>query len=145
MKQGVSEILVFVILLGFAVSLGVLFFLWYSGFTSEFTESQSKYIEGSIDCERLSIAIKLMSGCSRVMVENRGDIALKQLVLRAYKEKSLVGSMKSEIDLGAGGIKAVNITGITGTPDRIEFLPIISVGKGLASCSGKGITLSCVT
>jgi len=88
-KKGVSQAIMFVLLVGFAVLVGVIVMAWSMRHTEELTEYGIDFVEDSLECDKIEINVRYTLGqrdCSDLTVKNVGYIKADRLITRISDE-----------------------------------------------------------
>ncbi len=117
-KRGVSSLIAWVLLIGFAVTLAVFVSRWSLQQAQKSTEGVESMIEGDILCSEVNINI-ICEGSSLYMI-NRGSLAIKQIK---------IGNNNPQEMSGERGLMPKDRTGISGKADE-WVIPIIVNEKG---------------
>jgi len=155
-KRGASLIISWVLLLGLAIGLGMAIFSWSKIQTEKQLESTINYVEGSMDCEQVSIGATVVtcvsSQISWINVTNTGKLKIEAVVLRnldvnqeaTYTVKPpsygfpLMPFSQSE------NIGVTTLVGEgTGDIGILEIMPLVKKGSTYFACSEKKLVIQC--
>ena len=131
-KRGASEAIVFVLLVGFAVTIAIIVINWSVGHTKELTEAGIDFVEKNIECDKVGMNVKDISAgdCSSLEIINKGYLKISKVITRSpddnkievipviilgetnkeigCKDKSIVLECKFTYGLGSGDINIIN-------------------------------------
>lgn len=144
MKKGISDVVSWVLLLGFTIGLGVAVFTWTKSYTITQTESTVKYVEGKIECQEIMINLwinKSVGSCRGFTVTNRGKLKIDSLLVRVFSNNDVVGSYIYNLSLNPLQTKYILNSSLSGT--RMEATPVIAVSNQLTGCKEKTIKGDC--
>jgi len=155
-KRGASLVISWVLLLGLAIGLGMAVFSWSKIQTEKQLESTINYVEGSMDCEQVSIGASIVVRCLNnemrwVNVTNTGKLKIDAIVLRsldAGKEaKYLVEPPKYNFPLmpfSQSSIMGVYYLVGTGVGiGTLEIIPLIKKENTYFACNEKKLVVQC--
>ncbi len=139
MKKGMSEVVSWVLLLGFTISLGVAVFTWTKSYTTTQTESTVSYIEGKVECQEIMINIlvnkSIRPPCQGFTVSNRGRLKIDKILIRIFNNNDPVGSYIYNLSLNPLQNQYVFNSSLTG--NKIEVMPLTMVSSKLVACREK--------
>jgi len=137
MKKGVSEIVSFVLLIGFVVSLGVLVTTWFKEQTEKTTTTLVKETIGDIRCSDVSLNAYFINppACDRINITNTGYFRILQVTVR-----SQFGSRNYNLEINITESKDLNIGG---SFNEVEIIPIIKSEKELVACADRKVSIKC--
>jgi len=107
MKKGFSQILSWVMIIGFTIALGVFVFKWAYDFASESTDTTIKEVESDLHCDKVSILVYPEDDCGlndNLIIKNRGYITINKIIIRKTSEGHEVVPF-FKIDSVSGGCK----------------------------------------
>ncbi len=88
-KKGISALLVTVLIIGFAVVLAAVIFIWGGNFTKEMTEGADITVDEQMVCMKdvdYTITYACREGNTvKTTIENKGIVDIESLILRFYK------------------------------------------------------------
>ncbi|MFH1638087.1 MAG: archaellin/type IV pilin N-terminal domain-containing protein [Candidatus Woesearchaeota archaeon] len=147
-KKGISSLLITVLLIGFAVVLATLIFIWAGSFSKGVTEGTDSTVDKQMICLK-DVNYDIITACYdgnkvNITVENKGNIDITNLTLRFYNglqtaigKENLDGLAKIQlhtytVDLTGTGIDATQV-------NQIDAFALIKFPRGLSSesCEGK--------
>lgn len=135
-KKGISEIISWVLLIGFAVSLAVIVTTWTLKNTEKTTEGVVKMVTGDMRCSEVYINLEV--DCVNKQLKaamNNGKFKISTILIRAgsYNDKREIDLMPNDkIDLNIGF-----------NSESIEVVPLIKVDRELIGCSDKVKEVRC--
>ncbi len=137
-KKGAGEIIAWILLLGFSISLAVLIFNWSRTQTEELTESTVSFVEGKLECQEIAINVVTNEDCTSITITNKGKLNIDQLAIRTFRqeyentlfEKNLLAPKQS---------KTLDIL----QSNKIEVIPIVKINEKLVGCNEKRILHEC--
>lgn len=135
-KKAASEIIAWVLLLGFAISLAVGVYSWSRTHTEELTESTVTFIEGKLECLEVSINVKKQPECLLLNISNRGKMTVDKISIA-----SLDGSNSILIDANLLPLKSRTFAYEQGSD--IEVLPVIILDNKNIGCKDRKIIVRC--
>ena len=134
MKKGVSEIISWVLLIGFAVSLAAIVTMWTLRNTETTTEGVVKMVRGDIKCSEVFINLAIDCTTKTLTVINNGKFKIDKLMIRAD------GTIETiESNLMPGKEESLNIDFI----NNIEVIPLVKLDKEFIGCSDKAKEVEC--
>ncbi len=134
MKKGISEIISWVLLIGFAVSLAAIVTMWTLRNTETTTEGVVKMVTGDIKCSEVFINLGVDCTTKTLTIINDGKFKIDKLMIRADDAVET-----REINLMPGKGESLNINFI----DNIEVIPLIKLDKEFIGCSDKAKEVEC--
>lgn len=142
-KKGISEVVSWVLLLGFTIGLAVTVFTWTRDYTKTQTESTVSYIEGRIECQEIMINVLVNKSqpCQGFIVSNRGKLKIDKILVRIFNNNNPVGSYMYNLSLNPLQNQYVFNSSLTG--NRIEVMPLTKVSNKLVGCKEKTIKENC--
>lgn len=130
MKKGVSSLIAWVLLIGFAVTLAVFVSRWSLQLSQKTTEGTTEMIEGDIQCSDVSLSGHCEGG--QVIVKNSGTLTIKYILKSGEDNIKPIG----EEDKGLRPNKQTTLS--PGT-----YTPIIEVEGKKVYCPSKKQTFNC--
>ena len=137
-KKGVSEIIAWILLLGFSVSLAVIIYNWSRTQTEDLTQSTVSFVEGKLECQEVSTNVATNPECNQLTITNRGKLNIDQFAIRTFTGDQ-ANSLIEEGVLTPKKSKIVNIQ----NPDKIEVIPIVEINNKMIGCNEKKIFYEC--
>lgn len=143
-KKGVAEWMSWVLIMGFAVALGVFFFAWIRGFATDSTEEISDRSERITLCESASVRIEKLCQDTQTLninISNSNNIRIDELTFRffnIYEEPELRGL---NLTLKPGETNSIKLVK-QGIVKQVEILPVIHDNGKRIVCENKRITES---
>ena len=134
MKKGVSEIISWVLLIGFAVSLAAIVTMWTLRNTETTTEGVVKMVRGDIKCSEVFINLAIDCTTKTLTVINDGKFKIDKLMIRADSSSETI-----EANLMPGKEQSLNIDFI----NNIEVIPLVKLDKEFIGCSDKAKEVEC--
>jgi len=116
MKRGASQAVIFVLLIGFAITSAVLVINWSTKQTKDLTSSGVDFVEETIECDKVAINVRDTSeekDCSELIINNKGRLKIEKAVLRAIND------------------------------NEMEIIPIIKIDGKLIGCKEKSLYINC--
>ncbi|MDD5331841.1 MAG: hypothetical protein PHE43_03410 [Candidatus Nanoarchaeia archaeon] len=145
-KRGASDVIGWVLLIGFSIALAAGVFTWIKGQTTEMTESTVNYVEGEMTCEDVAINIKPEISCSQIIVSNKGKFTVDAIRVILYPASGdPTSELITEKENNNLPLKpmADPIT-LDLTPSvKIEVTPVIKVDDNYNGCSTKKEVITC--
>lgn len=139
-RKAVSQIVSWVLLLGFAIGLGTGVFLWQARQTEKLSESVVRYASGVLDCQNLNFNVYSSDGCTKVMVKNSGFFDIDGFVIRSFSSFG-VGGVVEEVFIKAQkeGVLDVGLV----DAEKVEVMPVVKVEGELVGCKDVIREVSC--
>lgn len=137
-KKGMSEIIAWILLLGFSISLAVLIFNWTRTHTQELTESTVSFVEGKLECQEIAINVVTNDDCSTITITNKGKLTIDQLAIRTFRQ-NYENTLMETTKLAPKQSKQLNIL----SSNKIEVIPIVKIKEKLVGCNDKRILNEC--
>ena len=134
MKKGVSEIISWVLLIGFAVSLAAIVTMWTLRNTETTTEGVVKMVTEDIKCSEVFINLAIDCTTKTLTVINDGKFKIDKLMIRADSSSETI-----EANLMPGKEQSLNIDFI----NNIEVIPLVKLDKEFIGCSDKAKEVEC--
>jgi len=91
-KRGASEVIVFVLLVGFAVTTAIIVINWSTKHTKELTEYGIEFVEKNIECEKIGINVRyavVKGDCSSLIITNKGYLIIDKLITRSPENNKI--------------------------------------------------------
>lgn len=143
-KKGISQLLITVLIIGFAVALAAIIFIWGGGFTKDVTEQTSNIADDQIICMK-DVDYKITTACYegptvKTTIENKGSVDIEDVVLRFYKGPQDVETHEKEDNIAS--IQIVTVNQDTASPEDITQIDAIALVKlpgwlSVKPCQGK--------
>ena len=137
-KKGMSEIIAWILLLGFSISLAVIIFNWTRTHTEELTESTVSFVEGKLECQEIAINVATNDDCSTITITNKGKLTIDQLAIRTFRQ-DYENTLMETTKLAPKQSKQLNIL----SSNKIEVIPIVKIKEKLIGCNDKRILNEC--
>jgi len=150
-KRGISPIIATVLLLGFAIALATTVFLWMHGQTKTMSKSTVEYVEGEMQCQNIRINLLKTDGktCNNLDVSNKGYLVINQLSIKVFPNTGDSPELQN-VDLSPQSNQCQPTPcGITtkathcGDCEKVEVMPIITIGERLVGCKDKILAMKC--
>jgi len=140
-KNAISPLIATVLLIGIAVAAASIIYVWLSGFIGEQTQKNNAPLERS--CEQLRFNAELSEDKLGLIVNNEGNIPIKEIYIRAtnstgavvvYEKTPLKDSDSSVPAIWAGRIVKFRVNDITleFKAVKMEIIPVL-YGTGIRS------------
>lgn len=146
MKKGQGNIIAWVLLVGFTISLAVLVGRWSLGQAGQATESIVGIGEADIRCESAAIGFdKCISYDGNVYtfnIKNKGSLKIWKVRYSGCGGDSKDYSFGSQSNLGLNEISGD--IGCQATAEEVSFVPFIKIEEKFIACSAKGIDINLV-
>lgn len=136
-KRGASELIAWVLIIGFSVALGVIVTQWLKEHATKSTQIVTRDIERDLRCNDVAFNAFFSSGCTDIQVTNRGYhkiIAIK--VRNPYDVQEL------DADLMPGSSTTIAPQGLQPSED-IDLIPVIEGEKENLACIDRKLTIRC--
>ena len=146
MKQGVSEIVSWVMLIGLSIAIGMLVLQWSKQQTEQTAEKLTQDVTSSLRCGEVSFNVKFVPAaspvCSQVEIANKGLHTIKELQIRGQ-----AGGPRAVLNLPPEQSQTLNIpnftTSIASPGSSTEFIPLIEGSAGLVPCADRKLSVTC--
>lgn len=130
-KKGVSQLLITVLIIGFAVALATVIFVWGGSFTKDVTEETGATVDDQITCMK-DVDYKITSACYegtavKTTIENKGSVDIEDVVLRFYKGPQDVESHEKEDNIAS--LQIITLEQDTTSPEEINQIDAIALVK----------------
>ncbi|MCX6711505.1 MAG: hypothetical protein NT139_00500 [Candidatus Woesearchaeota archaeon] len=135
MKKGVSEVISWVLLLGFSVLLGTTVILWSKQQTEKYTDELTEMVENDINCRDVIYTINANCTTKTTSVNNRGSFTIVKFIIRTNLSSTT-------LDTAITPSSTVNL-GIPATyypPNNnggFDMIPFIEVNNKKIGCTDK--------
>lgn len=139
-KKGIGQVILWVLLIGLAVSSAVIYFNWMQKTTETLSESTIEYVEGGMGCAETYAKVSGIRGCSHIKVTNNGAYTLQKIALRIINNLG-INSMVREGPIAPQESKEY-ILNVIDTKE-MEILPIIKPADKLIGCEDKKFRVMC--
>ncbi len=131
MKRGVSEVISWVLLLGFSVLLGTTVIMWSKQQTEKYTDELTEMVENDINCRDIIYTINANCTTKTTSVNNRGSFTIVKFIIRTNLSSST-------LDTAVTPTSTVNL----GIPPSyydtgFDMIPFIEVNNKKVGCSDK--------
>ncbi|MEK6903851.1 MAG: archaellin/type IV pilin N-terminal domain-containing protein [Nanoarchaeota archaeon] len=140
-KKGISPLISWVILIGFAVSLAGVVGVWMKAFAGDTAGKIIKDQEEDLRCIDVTLNVKLNCAVApeRVYVTNTGKFSLKKLVMRQS------GQDNSDLDLQSLAPQQAKTEDLKSfDPVKpVDFIPVIDVEGKEVLCNSRIVTTTC--
>ncbi|MBS3097792.1 hypothetical protein J4209_03260 [Candidatus Woesearchaeota archaeon] len=140
-KRAVSPLISSILLIAFAVALGVLVMSWGQSTTAFEAVNCDKASLGVVEVDKPMVCLK--ENLIIATLENEGDIGLSGMRLAILGESG-VDNVDADIFIGIGDISEVKAdydTGV-GKIKRIKFIPKIYVFESEKLCAKRGVAVT---
>ena len=137
-KKGMSEIIAWILLLGFSISLAVIIFNWTRTHTEELTKSTVSFVEGKLECQEIAINVAANDDCSIITITNKGKLTIDQFAIRTFRQ-DYENTLIEATQLSPKQSKQLNIL----SSNKIEVIPIVKIKEKLIGCNDKRISNEC--
>lgn len=143
-RKGVGAVVETILLVGLAVTTGILVFTWSKGFTKELTEQNINFVEGKLECEEIFLNLIPKNACSTLNITNKGRLPISQLAVRVFDSNgNLIETKVEKISLSSNPEKNnMEISGFS-PGASVEIIPIAKIKNELIGCKEKGIKKEC--
>lgn len=144
MKKGISNLITWVLLIGFAVSFSIIIGRYMTQSAEQQSEQTVKFIEMGLICEKILLSVESTeiqgSNIKSITIKNRGYLSIDGIMARAYYERDPPINVQEQFN----GINpneeisvavSIPVVGIK----TLEILPL----KKLEGCATSKVTLSC--
>ena len=134
-KRGASAIVAYVLLIGFAVTLGIMVSTWMKEQAEKTSQNLIQEKSREVTCTDVGLnAYFLSPACDWVNVTNKGVYSLKRLTFR-----SVFGSESKDVDILPHQSQDLYIS----TSTDVEVIPSIVLEGELVGCGNRKIRLAC--
>lgn len=137
-RRGASVIIGWVLLVGLAVTMGVIVSQWVKEQAESTAASLVEEKTQETRCMDVSIAAFLEPGCAQVNVTNRGLFTVHQVGVR-----SQFGTETVNMVILPRQTQALNIQTSLSSGDRVDVIPVIKIDDVLASCAARKVSVTC--
>ena len=135
MKKGISEIISWVLLIGFAVSLAAIVTIWTLRNTEQTTEGVVKMVTKAIRCSDAFINLGVDCTTKTLTIKNDGRFKIEKLIIRTGVTSNTV-----EQTLRPNEDKTLYKRDFT---DTVEVVPLLKLDKEFIGCSDKSKEVKC--
>ena len=136
-KRGASELVAWVLIIGFSIALGVIVTQWLKDQATKSAEIVTKDIEKDLRCGDVSINAFFSSPCTGIDVTNKGYHKIVSIKVRnPYDVQEL------SIDLRPGSTSTISPQGIQ-TGMSVDLIPVIEGENERLGCIDRRIILQC--
>ena len=135
MKKGISEIISWVLLIGFAVSLAAIVTIWTLRNTEQTTEGVVKMVTKDIRCSDVFINLGVDCTTKTLTIKNDGRFKIEKLIIRTGVTSNTV-----EQTLMPNEEKTLYNIDFT---DTVEVVPLLKLDKEFIGCSDKSKEVKC--
>ena len=135
MKKGISEIISWVLLIGFAVSLAAIVTIWTLRNTEQTTESVVRMVNEDIKCSEVYINLGVDCNTKTLTIINNGKFKIDKVLIRDGSSSSQI-----QIDLMPNNQQVLNSAF---SSNSIEVIPLVKAEKELIGCSNKAKEVKC--
>lgn len=165
-KRGVSLIISWVLLLGLAIALGMAIFSWAKIQTEKNVESTLNYVEGSMNCEQVSIGVSIINAdpsCSgdkieTIKITNTGKLTIDAVIMRNIDNPDVVDRSSFIEERDTKNFPLVpfeasenigiwtligRVGGVSTGIAKVEFIPLLQEGDERFACTEKKVVVSC--
>lgn len=139
-KKAFSQIIVWIILIGVAVSSAVVYFNWAKETTETLAEKSIEYVEGGYACEETYMKASGVRGCSHITVTNNGMYTLQKIAFRIINNLGINSLIRDGL-IPPQQTKEYILKVID--TKEVEILPIIKYHENLIGCKDQTKTLKC--
>lgn len=137
LKKGASELVAWVLIIGFSLALGVLVTQWLKDQATISADIVTKDIEKDLRCNDVSINAFFSAQCTEIDVTNRG---YHKVV--AIKVRNPYGVQELETNLLPGATTSISPQGIQ-SGMSIDLIPVIRGEDELLGCIDRKAVLQC--
>ena len=131
-KKGVSEIIGWVLMIGFAVAIGVMVSRWSLGQADEASQTIVQTSENDVRCSD----VRMSYNCQEL--KNTGVFTIQKVNIISSCSIGPVG-VKEAANLKPGGKEELDKVGC----GQVSIIPIIKINEREVSCTVKKITKEC--
>lgn len=135
-KKAAGQIIAWVLLFGFAISLAIGIFSWSKVQTEDLTESTVNFVEGKLECREVKINVKKDPDCTNLNISNRGKLTITKISIA-----SLDGSNSNLLDANIIPLQSKAFPYQIGSD--IEVLPIINISRNDVGCVDRKVRIEC--
>ncbi len=140
-KKGAGSIILWVLMVGLVVTLGVSAGMWQIMKTQEFGESLVKPLYGATDCQEMNfLAIPYNKSCGTIKLKNNGYFNIHGFAVRTYNSSG-VGSKIIDAEVNAQKTKLLDIN--MSHADDLEFIPLIIRDGEILGCYDRVRAVNC--
>lgn len=134
-KKGVSEIISYVLLIGFAIGLGILVSTWMKDQAEKTSKTLLEDKAREVTCTDVALnAYFLSPTCDHVNITNKGHYTIKKVAVR-----SIFGTETKDVNILPMQSQDLYIS----TTTDVEIIPQIMPEKELLLCGNRKITVTC--
>ncbi len=150
-KKGISQLVATVLLIGFAIAMAVLVYLWYKGFLFGQQQKLGCDIQGKNLCsQKVEIQVSNVEcipelNSIRMTIENKGQTIINDFRLKIRGKDNIETTLFSK-SLNQGSTESFSTTydsSNTGPLEELEVFPLVLVCNQPVTCSQKSVKLSC--
>ena len=136
MKKGLSAIVSTILLIVFAISLGVLIMSWSRGLLSKSIKTSETKIGSELECDEVKIKLEPIEG-NKIIIKNNGDKDLYGYIVREIDNSDKVDVKYTKENIVVNAYSADAYT-YTADIKKIEIIPKISIdGEEIVDCTNK--------
>jgi hypothetical protein len=136
MKKGVSEIISWVLLLGFSVLLGTTIIMWSKQQTENYTEELTNMVENDINCRDVIYIVDTNCTAKTTLVNNRGSFTIVKFIIRSSLSSS---TLETEIKPSSSLSLSIPPTYYSNGFDMIPFIKTNDKETGCSDKAKRGI------
>ena len=136
--KGVSLIISWVLLIGFAVTLGVIVSQWMQDQANKTAETVIEAKAQEVRCRDVSLNAFLTNSCATLEVANKGVFTVHQINIR-----SKFGTEAIDTSILPSQSQSLNIQTALSPDDSIEVIPVIEMEETLVSCVTRKTVANC--
>jgi hypothetical protein len=138
-KKGVSLIISWVLLIGFAVTLGVLVSTWMQDQAEETSETLLDDKTMELHCGDMAVnAFFPTPTCDTISTTNKGVFTIHQVHVR-----SLFGTETIEASIPPQQAQDLNIQTVVVSGESVEVIPVIKVEGKTVVCVNRKLSITC--
>lgn len=149
-KKGVSIVIGWVLLIGFAVTLAVIVYQWSVKHGEKLTSETVEFVSGKVECNEISLNVQPCFRSSyggnqlNFTITNKGFFNLKQFVINVRTGTTVLNVRKEEeIKVKLWKTLKIDIEDISlSNIESIDIIPIIEVENKMVGCDDRKITFS---
>ena len=138
-KKGISPVIAYVLVIGFAAALGAIVISWYTNLSKEQSETLLGESESSIDCERVNVNVGMLNftypepanTCS-LKILNTGELKITKLKLEFYPSPNIY--TPAEVNINPRYFAVIGLPAGESLFEKLYVTPIIDVSGKEVSC-----------
>lgn len=133
-KRGASELIAWVLLIGFTITLGIVVSQWLREQAKSSTEAVIKDISSDLRCDNVQLNAYFSNPCDTLEILNKGYHKILKV-----KVRSDFGIEEFTVNIAPGA----SVTQQLSTNQAVEIIPVVEVEREQLACIDKKIQVNC--